>query len=151
VLTRTAQFEVCVALARARHSASMAKRYVKGAMYAVVSSGLGLRDNVVAISGCWDWALEYRMSMLHYMPIGDPYQVSMVWIQEIRCIDMFCFVGDLDSIANGTLTLTCEASPTSLFRMWGTDHAKYRINVHTNYVFTIIANTILFISAPINI
>jgi hypothetical protein len=61
-----------VALAKARHSANMAKRYVKGAMDAVVSSGLGLLDNAVAVGGSWDWALEYRMSMLHYMPIGDP-------------------------------------------------------------------------------
>jgi hypothetical protein len=61
-----------VALAKARHSANMAKRYVKGAMDAVVSSGLGLLDNVVAIGGCWDWAPEDRISMLHCMPVGDP-------------------------------------------------------------------------------
>jgi hypothetical protein len=46
----------------------MAKRYANGVMVAVVSSGLRLLVDVVASGGSWDWALEYRMSILRYMP-----------------------------------------------------------------------------------
>jgi hypothetical protein len=55
---------VCVALAKARHSASMANRYVKGAIVAVVSSGLMPLNSVVA-SGDFDAELSWVNASLH--------------------------------------------------------------------------------------